>query len=105
MVPAFAGFVQIFLTLPRPSARPTILCRFIKSLKDFLIRAGAKFLVRDVKLDHPPIDEPALDKAIDDYSAGRSPFGVFSVFKGGLNASHKRLDRWEKSGVSNKSCC
>ncbi len=49
--------------------------------------AGAAFLVRDIKLDHPPIEEPALDKAIDDYSAGRSPFGVFSMFKGGLKAT------------------
>jgi len=57
--------------------------------------SGTAFLVRDIKLDHPPVDEPALDKAIGDYSEGRSPFGVFSMFKGGLKAV---LDRVEVEG-------
>ncbi len=30
--------------------------------------------------------DPALDKAIEDLAAGRKPFGVFSLFKGGLKA-------------------
>ncbi len=54
--------------------------------------AGDEFLVRNLKVDHPPVDEPALDKAIDDYIAGRSPFGVFSMFKGGLKTTLERIE-------------
>src|SRR5690242_17445950 len=31
-------------------------------------------------------DDPAFDKALEDLAAGRKPFGVFSMFKGGLKA-------------------
>ena len=64
--------------------------------------AGAEFLVRDVNLDHLPVEEPALDKAIDDYSAGRSPFGVFSMFKGGLKAILERVEIEGRKPTSSK---
>jgi very-short-patch-repair endonuclease len=60
-----------------------------------LHREGTRFLVHAIRLDHLPIDDPALDKALDDYCAGRSPFGVFSMFRGGLKTI---LDQIEIEG-------
>jgi very-short-patch-repair endonuclease len=57
-----------------------------------LHREGTRFLVHTIKLDHPPVDDPALDKAIEDHCAGRSPFGVFSMFKGGLKAILEQIE-------------
>ena len=34
--------------------------------------------------DH--VEDPALDKALEDLAVGRRPFGIFSMFKGGLKA-------------------
>ncbi|MEI7774408.1 MAG: AAA domain-containing protein, partial [Verrucomicrobiota bacterium] len=46
---------------------------------------GRDFSLKAIIIDGVETD-PALDKAIGDLAAGRKPFGVFSLFKGGLKA-------------------
>ncbi len=46
---------------------------------------GREFSLKAIIIDGVETD-PALDKAIGDLAAGRKPFGVFSLFKGGLKA-------------------
>src|SRR5262249_32738033 len=45
---------------------------------------GREYELQAVVCDH--IDDPAFDKALEDLAAGRRPFGIFSMFKGGLKA-------------------
>jgi hypothetical protein len=40
--------------------------------------------LQGVICDHA--EDPALDKALEDLAAGRRPFGIFPMFKGGLKA-------------------
>ena len=65
-----------------------------------LHQEGAKFLLRDLKLDHPPVENIALDKAIDDYSSGRKPGGMFGLLKGSIKVI---LDRIELDGAKPSS--
>jgi hypothetical protein len=47
-------------------------------------REGRGYELQAVVCDH--VDDPAFDKALEDLAAGRSPFGIFSMFRGGLKA-------------------
>jgi very-short-patch-repair endonuclease len=49
-----------------------------------LYRRGREFDLKGIVCY--PQDDPALDKALADLAAGRNPFGLFSLFKGGLKA-------------------
>lgn len=62
----------------------------LTALKEALIlwveihREGREYELQAIVCDH--VDDPVFDKALDDLAAGRRPFGIFSMFKGGLKA-------------------
>lgn len=49
-----------------------------------LHREGREYELRTLVCQHAA--DPAFDKALSDLAAGRKPFGVFSMFRGGLRA-------------------
>ncbi|ABC23321.1 DNA helicase [Rhodospirillum rubrum F11] len=50
-----------------------------------LCERGRGFALKGVILEGGA-EDPAFDKALEDLAAGRNPFGVFSLFKGGLKS-------------------
>jgi hypothetical protein len=67
----------------------------LTALKEALVawveiqRQGHQYELQAVVCNH--LDDPALDKALEDLAAGRKPFGVFSMFKGGLKAKIEKI--------------
>lgn len=53
---------------------------------------GSEFLLRDLKLDHPPVENLVLDKAIDDHIAGRKPGGMFGLLKGSIKLTLEQIE-------------
>jgi very-short-patch-repair endonuclease len=47
-------------------------------------REGREYELQTVVCDY--FDDPAFDKALEDLAAGRKPFSIFSMFRGGLKA-------------------
>jgi hypothetical protein len=62
----------------------------LSALKEALIqwtdlhRRGRDFELRALACDHS--DDVAFDRALEDLAAGRKPFGMFSMFRGGIKA-------------------
>src|ERR1700730_1274253 len=62
----------------------------LTALKEALVvwveihRQGHEYELQAVVCDN--VEDPALDKALEDLAAGRRPFGIFTMFKGGLKA-------------------
>jgi very-short-patch-repair endonuclease len=45
---------------------------------------GLEFRLQAINFGDLPFDDQAFDRAVSDLAAGRKPFGLFSLFKGGL---------------------
>jgi hypothetical protein len=82
--PWLLGIYHVLLGLKRVDPAP------LTALKDALLlwvelhRQGREYDLQAVICDHA--EDPTLDRALEDLTAGRRPFGIFSMFKGGLKA-------------------
>ena len=72
--------------LGRKAVEPTQLTALNQALLAWieLHRQGREYELMALECDHAA--DPAFDKALDELSAGRKPFGMFSMFRGGLKA-------------------
>jgi very-short-patch-repair endonuclease len=72
--------------LGRKAIEPALLTALNEALLAWIEihRKGREYELMMLECDHTT--DPALDKALNDLSAGRKPFGVFSMFRGGLKA-------------------
>jgi AAA domain len=82
--PWLLDIYHLLLGLKRADSIP------LSALKEAVIlwveihRKGREYELQTVVCDH--VDDPAFDRALEDLAAGRRPFGIFSMFKGGLKA-------------------
>jgi very-short-patch-repair endonuclease len=72
--------------LGRKAIEPTELTALNQALLAWIEihRQGREYELMVLECDHTA--DPALDKALHELSAGRKPFGMFSMFRGGLKA-------------------
>ena len=72
--------------LGRKPVEPTPLTALSQALADWIDinRQGQEYGLLVLECDHSA--DPALDKALSELAAGRKPFGMFSMFRGGLKS-------------------
>jgi very-short-patch-repair endonuclease len=82
--PWLLDIYHVLLGLQRVDPAPLTALKEALVLWIELQRQGRKYDLQAVTCDH--VEDSALDKALEDLAAGRRPFGIFSMFKGGLKA-------------------
>ena len=82
--PWLLNIYHILLGLKRVDPAPRMALKEALVLWIELHRLGREYDLQAVICDHA--EDPALDKALEDLAAGRKPFGIFAMFKGGLRA-------------------
>jgi very-short-patch-repair endonuclease len=82
--PWLVDLYHLLLGLKRADPAPLRALREALVVWTELHRQGREYELQAVVCDHA--EDPALDKALEDLAAGRKPFGIFSMFKGGLKA-------------------
>jgi hypothetical protein len=82
--PWLLGIYHVLLGLKRVDPAPLTALKEALLLWVELHRQGREYDLQAVICDHA--EDPTLDRALEDLTAGRRPFGIFSMFKGGLKA-------------------
>jgi hypothetical protein len=82
--PWLVDIYHLLLGLKRADSTPLAALKEAVVLWVEIHREGREYELQAVVCDH--VNDPAFDKALEDLAAGRKPFGIFSMFKGGLKA-------------------
>jgi hypothetical protein len=82
--PWLLDIYHLLLGLKRADSIPLTALKEAVILWVEIHRKGREYELQTVVCDH--VDDPAFDRALEDLAAGRRPFGIFSMFKGGLKA-------------------
>jgi hypothetical protein len=82
--PWLLDIYHLLLGLKRVDPAPLSALREALPVWAEIHRQGREYELQAIACDH--VDDPAFDDALEDLAAGRRPFGIFSMFKGGLKA-------------------